>query len=150
MRKTIMFLSLLAILALIWLGFFSSLSSKLGKETLQPPPRKQNAKVLTRLINEWRVKKGLSAYLEDQRLCEIAEDRSNDSFDHQGFYDKYYHGNSPYIMQENLSIVRTNEGEVLKGWLDSPPHRATLEKPYTHSCIACDKQCVQIFSSFTR
>lgn len=103
------------------------------------------------LIQDWRIKNGFKPYIKDQYLCEIARDRSDDKVldNHAGFYQKYGNlkSNNPRIITENLAALNYPQ-LMLNAWLGSPPHRAALEKPYTHSCIACDKQCVQIFSSF--
>ncbi len=117
----------------------------------QPPPKPPSADKLFSLINEWRKSQGLTPYIKDNRLCAIAIDRADDKIldNHVGFMRKYDTAQYPYVMQENLVSVE-KEPIMLKGWLNSPPHRAALEKPYLYSCVACDKQCVQIFSSFEK
>lgn len=104
-------------------------------------------------MQKWRKSQGLAEYVRDQRLCRIAEDRSDDPIDyHKGFEEKYGSKsvnpliNYPFIMQENVVFNYLDEESSLNGWLNSPPHRATLKKPYTHSCIRCyETTCVQIF-----
>lgn len=113
-------------------------------------PVELKADKLWSLIQDWRESQGLQPYIEDQRLCKIAEDRVDDKdYSHEQFMVKYDTSEYPYAMQENLVWNAMQESDALEWWLNSPPHRATLEKPYTHSCLATDKNyAVQIFSSF--
>jgi uncharacterized protein YkwD len=116
-------------------------------------PTKQaelNADKLWSLIQEWRESEGLQPYIKDQRLCEIAKDRADDNIDyHKGFMEKYDTPEYPFVMQENSVWGYSSEEYSLNGWLNSPPHRETLEKPYTHSCVATYKNnAIQIFSNF--
>lgn len=119
----------------------------------EPTPAYQQKQLsavkLWSLIQDWRVSQGLQPYIKDQRLCKIAEDRVDDGVDfHKGFIEKYNNSNYPYAMQENQTGAASHE-DALDRWLNSPPHRATLEKPYTHSCVAVQRDwAVQIFSSF--
>jgi len=154
MRKLIVFLTLLTIFVYALLSQ-DKLHLTFGNQIepiVTPTIVKLNTAKLFTLINQWRLSQGYKPYIQDERLCRIAIDRSDDEFEHETFMKKYDNANYPYVMQENLSLVRfwtdVTEEKVLKGWLNSPPHRTTLEKPYTHSCVACDKQCVQIFSIF--
>lgn len=114
-------------------------------QTITPPVEIAD-RVLWSLIQKWRKDNGFVPYIEDKRLCEIAEDRSDDEYDnHEGFLAKYDNANYPYVMQENLVQLYFPK-YMLEAWLKSPPHRSTLEKPYTHSCVRCNKHCVQIFA----
>lgn len=116
------------------------------------PPKYLSAEKLTALVNNWRVSQGLQPYIEEQRLCKIAAERvlvGDD--DHEGFVKKYSN-NLDYptgVMQENAIWNFSSEQEGLDGWLNSPEHRAALEKPYKYSCIKTDKfNAIQIFSTF--
>lgn len=108
-----------------------------------------NTDNLWSLIENWRQSKGLKPYIKDQRLCDIASDRVDDfDYNHSGLYAKY--SNYPYVISENLVWNSADETAALDQWLNSPTHLENLEKPYTHSCIACvNRYCVQIFSSFS-
>jgi hypothetical protein len=111
-----------------------------------PTPIMLSDRALWSLIQEWRTSEGRNPYIEDQRLCVIADDRVDDPYTHDGFYEKY--NNYPYVLQENLSDGHPNEKSALTGWLDSPGHAETLRKPYKASCVRClGDYCVQIFSN---
>ncbi len=132
-------------------GFANDLIRKIEITPIpSPTPIILNGNRLFELINNWRVnKERLKPYIKDERLCEIANDRSKVELDyHKGLYEKY--SNYPYVIQENVNVGYTTEEDSLNGWLNSPPHRATLEKPYLYSCVVCNKTCVQIFSLFSR
>lgn len=102
---------------------------------------------LTRVVNEWRVSQGYSAYIEDERLCDIAKDRVDDGEDnHAGFIEKYY--SYPYQLGENMMFRATDERKTLQAWLNSPPHRKALEMSFAYACIAVQGDtAVQIFSN---
>ncbi len=112
-------------------------------------PKEISSDKLLTLVNEWRVSEDRQPYVKDERLCNIAKDRvENDSpmDNHEGFIRKY--SSYPYAIQENL-VTETSEAKMLTRWLNSVPHHETLNKPYTHTCIACKEHyCSQIFSSF--
>lgn len=149
MRKLLTVLILLTISACALIGIFFKTKSNFEKNTIKPTQTPFSEKKLFELINEWRMSKNLPIYTKDERLCEIARDRSDDEvFSHTAFYEKY--SSFPYKIQENLGRCFDSEQYMLNCWLFSKPHRQTLEKPYTHSCVVCDRQCVQIFSSFER
>lgn len=107
---------------------------------------------LLSLINSWRKSQGFAEYIKDNRLCEIAKDRADDTVCrraecvHDGFVQKY--SNYSFVIAENITGAYS-EQDALDRWLSSKPHRNTLEKSYKYSCVACKGQlCVQIFSSF--
>lgn len=118
-------------------------------QTYKPVVINLSSDKLFQLVNEWRVQNGYQVYLTDQRLCNIAHDRSNDlDYNHTGFRKKY--SDYPYVLSENIVYNYPDEQSSLNGWLGSQDHLTTLEKPYKYSCISCVKQyCVQIFSSFS-
>lgn len=117
--------------------------------TVEPTPTPINlsASKLTALVNKWRESQGMKPYIENEDLCRIAADRSDDPLDaeHSGFVAKY--SSYPSALQEN-SFENSSEDAGLNAWLNSPPHLATLEKAYKYSCLACYKDvCIQVFSS---
>lgn len=71
---------------------------------------------------------------EDLRLSQIAQERAiqmNGEVDnHKGFYDRFNNSPLPYgyvHFGENLTkYVCKNQG-VIESWLNSPPHKATME-----------------------
>lgn len=147
MRKLLTILILLTIIASVLIGIFFKTKSNFEKNTIKPTQTPFSEKKLFQLINQWRESNNLTPYIEDERLCNIAKDRSDDLvFNHTAFYEKY--SSFPFVIQENLGRCFDSEQYMLNCWLASKPHRQTLEKPYTHSCVICDKQCVQVFSSF--
>lgn len=111
-----------------------------------------NTETLWSLVQKWRTDNGFQTYMKDQNLCAIATKRVNqlkkiapEKRDHELFESNY--SNYPSAMVENIT-GGTSEQDALERWLNSPPHRATLEKPYKYSCIATkDDFAVQIFSN---
>lgn len=114
-----------------------------------------NKDVLWSEIQAWRKEDGLKPYIEDKRLCEIAERRapqlkSEDEAGtpHAGFKESL--GNlSELKIAENNTGAR-HEREALENWLRSASHAATLREDYKYSCVATDDKmhAVQIFSNF--
>lgn len=114
------------------------------------------------LIQNWRVENGLEPYQEDERLCDIAEDRVNDTIDpnnvHAGFEQKMTNGTYSFVgdsisVSENVAyhtyISEGSEENILRSWLNSTEHAETLKKPYRYSCVRCENDnCIHIFSSF--
>lgn len=145
---------LLALIFVLFLFGPSLAYSTIEKTTHKAtePPKSLNSEILWSLIQTWRQSDdcrpgGCQAYIRDQRLCEVAEDRVNDDLDyHEGLYEKY--SDYPFVIQENSNKGYLTESSALYGWLSSKPHAETLRKPYTHSCVATkDNFSVQIFSN---
>lgn len=105
---------------------------------------------LWRVVNEWRVKNNFPEYIKSPLLSDIAYSRALEQpRDHENFFKKYGGENFQFEMLENLSIDIMSPNGILDAWLNSPPHKATLEASYTHSAIRCYRtSCIQIFSSF--
>lgn len=155
MRRLIVYVLLFT----LFVGFLTVVKTR-SSSNLIPQKQIKEIKIdenkLFNLVNTWRKSVNLTEYIKDDRLCEIAKDRADDEFDHQGFIDKYSNNpNYPKIaMQENLSTAYDefgrafNNNQIFYGWLSSAPHRETLEKPYKYSCIVCDEQCVEIFGNY--
>lgn len=155
----IVLFSLLIGMLLFVAGYFDGLSqipqqAKSFPKPISPTPILVDSQKLTILINAWRSSQSLPSYIQEDDLCTIAQDRVlNDPplDDHQNFYKKY--GDYPSSLQENLTSVTeitsgSPENTALDNWLSSPPHKATLERPYKYSCVYCkDDYCSQIFSN---
>lgn len=108
-----------------------------------------NAEKLMQLVNEWRVGQGFQPYEKSGELCNIALKRSIEiqtNYSHDKFESDY--ASYPSVVQENINRGHYTELRSLTSWLDSPPHLATLEKPYKYSCIATQgNYAVQVFSN---
>ena len=111
--------------------------------------------VLWGLIQDWRVRNGYKAYVRDSRLCVIAEKRVKEiqeDYSHTKFDNTDYSYLPKGEITENISLWIAGEENTLNGWLDSPSHRATLEKSYRSSCVATGgvygQSAVQVFASF--
>lgn len=125
-----------------------SITAKTVPSVTPTPIIKLSEDVLFGLINEWKYKEDGYTYSKHEDLCEIANDRVDDPYTHQGFIDKYW--NYPYELSENLSKDHLSEQSVLNGWLNSKRHREALERSYTYSCVRCEgNYCVQIFSNLS-
>ena len=149
MRKLIVWTLIIVCFLFSYLFFRSTFTWSKKKEIYAIPTVTPIIEIADRtlwsLIQDWRKNNGLRPYIEDQRLCDIAKDRSNDAYTHQGLYDKY--SGYPYVISENM-VKLGFPRDMLIAWLNSSAHLVNLEKPYIYSCVICDKQCVQIFSSF--
>lgn len=107
--------------------------------------------VLWSLVQDWRVDQGLQTYTKDQRLCDLASARLPEIkalFEHDGW--KEHIAGMEYVrIAENISRDYSSESNTLDGWLLSPTHKASLDYPYSYSCIKCDgTYCVQEFGNF--
>jgi uncharacterized protein YkwD len=110
------------------------------------------AKVLD-LINAHRQTIGLEPYQTDQRLCSLAQSRSEelnneifgDAYVHQGFNER----DLDYWITENM-VHQPTEEAVLSWWLGSSLHRQAIESSiHTHSCGVCSgNTCAQLFTSW--
>lgn len=113
-----------------------------------------NENVLFDLVQTWRTKSDLPIYKKSERLCDVAAVRLKKvkvSFSHDGFIEQavasdWYGYNG---VAENLVRGFHSEQDSLDGWLGSPKHLENLEKPFTESCIKCDKNtCIHIFGGY--
>lgn len=159
MKKLIIFVSAIFLILVVYsLPVSSEKVQTIPAITPSPTPQPFSEDKLWSLIQEWRKSQGLSPYIKDQRLCDIAEDRADDMAlidaqdNHKGFREKY--NSYPYVISENTNY-NPSERAMLRDWLKSQGHRETLEKPYIYSCIACEQHdnkggsfCSQIFSNF--
>lgn len=115
-----------------------------------------NSDKLWSLIEEWRTKEGLPAYIKDQRICDIANNRIlevdkeiKENAPHKGFVDAVkdfpIRGGS---FSENI-VGAGSEEEALDKWLRSASHSAALRKSYTYSCISTKgPYAIQEFANF--
>ena len=102
---------------------------------------------LLRLVNEYRMSRGLNALLESPELTSVARDHSVDMI-----AQKYFAHLSPEGLTaggrlstagitwtkagENLAEGLTNPRAVMEGWLLSPTHRENLERAeWTHAGV---------------
>ncbi len=129
------------------------LKTEVKAEAVEPVSTELNADTLLGLINEHRIKIGLSALEKEENLMQIARERAPELFDeifvngnmHAGFYSR----NLPYRATENI-IYNQSEAGAFRWWLNSSVHRAAIQSTeHTHTGIACSgKACAQIFTSF--
>lgn len=110
--------------------------------------------VLWALVQTWRIEQGLEPFTRSSPLCSIAKRRSMEKESgHTGFESHFqeFSSMSGYpVLAENISLNYTSSRGFLDGWLNSPPHRKTLEDPYLlDGCIKCsDSYCVHIFGGY--
>lgn len=119
-------------------------------ETEEPKTKLTNlsSDKLWLLIQGWRKSQNLTEFIQDERLCDIANKRSVEiqtTYSHDKFISDY--SNYKFQLQENINTC-TDEQMCLDKWLNSPPHKKTLQK-WSYSCVKCNNwHCVQIFSNF--
>lgn len=120
----------------------------------ETPEYKSNldSTVLFGLVNEYRAQNNQAPFLEEEKICKIAEERTpalyneifGDSWMHRGFYEL----NLPYWATENI-IYEFSEEKALNWWKNSPIHNKALLGNYQYSCVRClGNTCAQIFTNF--
>ena len=99
---------------------------------------------VVRLVNEVRVKNGLSQLSHDWQLSRVARYKSQDMKDKNYFSHTSPTYGSPFQMMKSFGISYRSAGEniakgyatpkaVVDGWMNSPGHRANiLNKGFTH------------------
>ena len=90
-------------------------------------------------VQEWRRDVGKPEYKVDDKLCELAEERSEEIINywsHDGFKGLIFKTEFKSL-GENLSKDFVNPHNVLNAWLQSELHRNNLEADYTSSCLEC-------------
>lgn len=99
------------------------------------------AEEVLRLVNIEREKAGLSAYTTNTTLTSAANKRAGEikkSFSHtrpdgSSFYTVLKEYNVSYrTAGENIAYGQKTPEEVVKGWMNSPGHRANILKPDFH------------------
>jgi len=111
-----------------------------------------NDKILSSLVNEWRINNNLQPFTKNEKLCEITQNRVKEiqvTYSHIGFIEKNLSTKHNAYFGENIGRGYTKEQDILNEWLNSPNHLNNLKNPiYTQTCISCENNyCVQIFSS---
>lgn len=111
-----------------------------------------NADVLFDLVNTYRAKLGLPAFIKDAALCQIAESRKpelmGEIFGGKGIHSGFRARNLPYWATENMKYG-PNEQEVLQWWIGSSIHHRALVSDSKYSCSACSGHaCIQLFTSY--
>ena len=92
-----------------------------------------------KLMNAYRRSIGLSALIWDSRAAAVAQAHSRDMFrqhyfshtslDGRSTWDRLAAGGVTYSQAgENIAWGQVTGREVLTSWLDSPPHRANIER----------------------
>lgn len=128
-------------------------STKLVTPTLIPAPSPYpfSEDKLWSLVNDWQTSQGWKPYIKDQRLCDLADIRLEETskdWSHNGFFAH----SKDFVninLGENLARDYITEETTLKAWLKSPSHKKNLTSPYTYSCIQCEgDRCVQLFGNF--
>lgn len=154
--KIVNIIALTLVISIIWFVVRDSKTPIISKQVIHktipsPTPFIFSEKKLWSLVNEWRIGQNLNSYTEDQRLCNLTEVRLQETasnYSHDGFWphskDFLHQG-----LSENLTKDAIFEDKALQSWLDSPPHRKTLEHDYKYSCLKClGDRCVQLFANF--
>lgn len=149
MRKVLARICATIILFCLLLSLSTSVAHASTSEEKEPI---LSADVLFDLVNTYRQKLNLPAFIKDESLCSITTSRAPEVYNeifvqgpmHKGFYSK----NLPYFATENIIYMR-NEESALNWWLNSPIHKNAVLGKYTYSCIACSGQsCSEIFTNF--
>lgn len=111
-----------------------------------------NADLLFDLVNAYRAKLGLPAFIKDAPLCQIAESRKpelmGEIFGGKGIHSGFRARNLPYWATENMKYG-PNEQEVLQWWIGSSIHHRALVSDSKYSCSACSGHvCIQLFTNY--
>lgn len=120
----------------------------------QVAPAQIDEDKLWTVVNEWKYEEDGYSFSKNANLCEYADIRAKQiktDWSHEGVKDFYplIYSHGFHNAGENLGRDIVREDYLLNSWLNSPTHRANLEKNYTHSCIRCeDNYCVQLFASY--
>lgn len=117
------------------------------------------------LVNEERVKQGLSPLIQDPALDQLAVIKAQDMLEHEYFDHKSPYYGHPWDMAtlydykfssfgENIARYLSTPEEAVKAWMASEAHRENMLKSnYTHSGVAIKKDdngrtyWIQLFSS---
>ncbi len=113
-----------------------------------------NAEKIFTMVNSHRANIGKAAFIKEDSLCRIAENRAPQIKDelyggkkmHSGFYGL----NLPYWATENIAAYSTEE-QTVKWWLSDYIHKKAIESDNKYSCVACSgRYCSQVFTSFIK
>lgn len=106
---------------------------------------------VVRLVNAERSKRGLQTLASNWELSRVARYKSQDMINKNYFSHTSPTYGSPFNMMENFGIRFSSAGEniaygqrtpaeVMKGWMNSPGHRANILSPsYTHIGVGVAK-----------
>lgn len=106
---------------------------------------------LLNLSNTHRISLGLIPFEKNDKLCQIAAERSpevyNEIFITGRFHEGFRARNLDHKIAENIIFNKTETG-AFNWWLSSAVHKNTIEGSYKYSCVACTgNTCVQLFSN---
>ncbi len=110
-----------------------------------------NSETLFSLINAHRTQIGKPVVVQEERICQIAQDRAPavhseiyGGFMHAGFHKL----NLPYWASEIIIDMRTDQ-EAIRWWLNSYVHRGIIQGDYQYACIGCSgNSCAGVFTNF--
>ncbi len=99
---------------------------------------------LLEIINDYRVSIGLNLLKMDTKIYNVASEHNifmieDDRISHTNFSlraDKVKKATKARNVSENVARHFNTNAQVLKGWLNSPTHKATLEGNHTHTVIS--------------
>lgn len=158
MKKVIILTTTLLIAFLSFKFLSSSKGSVSSIPPITPTPteliHRVDQDVLFNLVQQWRMENNLQTYVKSDLLCKIAEIRVREiysDFSHRGLKGKAakYCPNSCLLSENIAENIVTGEADVLKAWLNSPPHAAALRQDFKYSCLRSDGiEVVQLFSNF--
>lgn len=143
----LLFLALVAGFLYYSITLFSVPKSETTYNVAQPVVSGLDSEKLWDIIQRWRVKNNLKAYIKNENICKIASKRAVElKTDYS--HDKFQQIEYPSTLSENANYNSQSEQSTLTSWLSSPPHRKALESNYTYSCVATNGiYAVQIFSN---
>jgi uncharacterized protein YkwD len=108
-------------------------------KVMAPPPRPDLERLMLSLVNQERVKHGLSILKPDPELTKVARLHSVDMFQRGYFSHVSQDGKSPFDRMQENGVKFTNAGENLalaptldiahNGLMNSPGHRANILRP---------------------
>lgn len=110
---------------------------------------KPNLALIEQKVNEYRVSKGLTPLVRDERLCASAKAKAIDMAE-----KRYFSHNSPdgiepwkfigdhlgryYNAGENLAFSNQYDQTVVDGWIASPTHEKNMVGDFTITCIQAE------------
>ncbi|KKQ96578.1 MAG: hypothetical protein A3C27_02565 [Candidatus Levybacteria bacterium RIFCSPHIGHO2_02_FULL_39_36] len=111
-----------------------------------------NSDLIFDLANQFRASVGLAPFEKDDKVCELAESRSNElagEITNGNIHSGLYNRNLPYWIFENAKVGSNEQGTV-SWWLSSPIHKSSVVGDYRFSCVKCTgTYCSQLFTSFS-
>lgn len=161
MKKLIVLFSLVILGSVgIVLAVFSIPSNYPGPDSIDDyKPATLDVNKINELINDYRSSKGLKRLSFDQSMCAYTKHRLSEihtDFTHRGFKENPPEFSLPAnsYAGENLARGQNSEDELLKDWIKSPSHHASMINPhFTRTCIESDSYngstyTIQTFASY--